>query len=523
MSRGANRTSATTLAWHIDHRGANRRKGLRARIQTLLAVIATRPADDLPTGVMLKELEAALEPVDVSHIWLALTVLGARLPNAATVKRTERAARLDGALTALTRVLRAPHLDLRRAAERWPSVEIITDQVIVDMHHTSQTDFATGIQRVARQSAVRWHRDHAPVYTGWNSDYSALRRLSAGEVERALHGGKGALSDRHPMSDVVVPWRCTYVLPELLAEPPRAQRLRAMVEFSQSSTGVIGFDCVPLTSAETTAYGMSGGFALNLAAVAHMDRVATISQGAAVEYGGWRAMLQGAGLQGPLITAISLPDEGNTATEAALTEARRLLTTREQPMVLVVGSHEPRKNHLAVLHAAELLWREGLNFSLNFVGGNSWNSERFARRLRELQAAERPVQSISALSDDLLWAAYRIARCTVFPSLNEGFGLPVAESLASGTPAITSGFGSMREIAAEGGALLIDPRDDHSIADAMRRLLTDDELHAKLSDEAQRRPRRTWDEYAEETWQFLVNGARPGRTAEKTMAAAGGE
>ncbi len=42
------------------------------------------------------------------------------------------------------------------------------------------------------------------------------------------------------------------------------------------------------------------------------------------------------------------------------------------PIVLAVGSHEPRKNHLAVLHAAELLWREGLLFTLTFVGGHSW-------------------------------------------------------------------------------------------------------------------------------------------------------
>lgn len=67
------------------------------------------------------------------------------------------------------------------------------------------------------------------------------------------------------------------------------------------------------------------------------------------------------------------------------------------------------------------------------------------RRLAELQAGHRPVQAITALSDDLLWAAYRLARFTLLPSFNESFGLPVAESLASGTtPVVTSDFGSMR-------------------------------------------------------------------------------
>ena len=120
-------------------------------------------------------------------------------------------------------------------------------------------------------------------------------------------------------------------------------------------------------------------------------------------------------------------------------------------MVLVVGSHEPRKNHLAVLHAAELLWREGVAFSLLFVGGNSWKSEEFQAIVRNLQIARRPIQVVEAVDDPTLWAFYELAYCTVFPSLNEGFGLPVAESLAAGTPVVTSDYGSMAEIGALGG------------------------------------------------------------------------
>jgi glycosyltransferase involved in cell wall biosynthesis len=69
---------------------------------------------------------------------------------------------------------------------------------------------------------------------------------------------------------------------------------------------------------------------------------------------------------------------------------------------------------------------------------------------------------------------------------------------------ITSDFGSMKEIAdAGGGALLVDPRDDHAIADAMRTLLTDDDLHAELTAQARSRPVRTWDQYAEQVWEQL--------------------
>ncbi len=116
------------------------------------------------------------------------------------------------------------------------------------------------------------------------------------------------------------------------------------------------------------------------------------------------------------------------------------------------------------------------------------------------------MEAISAATDDLLWGGYRVARFTVFPSLNEGFGLPLAESLGCGTPAITSNFGAMREIAeGGGGALLVDPRNDRSITDAMRALLSDDVLLERLRREAASRPIRTWDAYADEVWKVLTD------------------
>jgi glycosyltransferase involved in cell wall biosynthesis len=79
----------------------------------------------------------------------------------------------------------------------------------------------------------------------------------------------------------------------------------------------------------------------------------------------------------------------------------------------------------------------------------------------------------------------------------------VVESIACGTPVITSDFGSMREITADGGALLVDPRDDHALAAAMHTLLTDDAELERLAKQARGRPVRTWDDYADQVWQIL--------------------
>ena len=171
--------------------------------------------------------------------------------------------------------------------------------------------------------------------------------------------------------------------------------------------------------------------------------------------------------------------------------------------MLVVGSHEPRKNHLAVLHAAEVLWREGISFSVTFIGGSGWGDE-FPSRVAELEAAGRPVVVRRGVSDEDLAAAYRSASFSVFPSLHEGFGLPVAESLAFGTPVITADFGATAETGFDGGAVLIDPWDDGALTDAMRMLLTDPLALRHLREEARHRVVREWHEYAADLWSWLV-------------------
>lgn len=476
-----------------------------ARGQALLAALGTPMFEDDPLS-LLRVLSDALAPVEPARVWLAIAVLTGELPDTARVMRLAREMSLDGPLLPLVDLLKRCSPPQRGT---WPRVEVVTDRVLVDVYHTSRNLFATGIQRVAREVSRRWVRDHDLVFIGWRSDYANLRRLTATERNVVLQDSEPGVSESDQTgsaapSDILVPWHCFHLIPELPAEPGRASRYQALLTFSASRTGVIGYDCVPLTASETAAEGMSGAFARFLAAAVHADRVATISEATATEFRGWKQMLAGAGHTGPEIRPIPLPVESQVPSQAALDEAGRLLKIGSLPVVLSVGSHEPRKNHVNILHAAEILWREGLLFTLTFVGGNSWHSDRFTAFVGALQAVNRPLQVIRALPDDLLWAAYRIASCTVFPSLHEGFGLPVAESLASGTPVVTSNFGSMRELALSGGALLVDPRNVCDIADALRRLLTDEALRDQLATDAAQVPRRSWDQYAAEIWSYLV-------------------
>jgi glycosyltransferase involved in cell wall biosynthesis len=435
--------------------------------------------------------------------WLALAVLRAELPARDLVIATRRRLHFEHPADLVREFLSHP---VRRGVFGSGGarvVRVLTGAVFVDVHHTARTGLATGIQRVVRKTIALWDAAHSVVLVGWGSTYGGMRELSEPERRNALHGtfshAKGLKT-----GEVTIPWKSTYILPELAIEPDRVARIAALAEFSGNRTCVIGYDCVPLTSADTIGEGMGAAFAKNLTAVARMDRVAAISVAAKLEYQGWRRMLTGAGLRGPEIAEVVLPREAGPVTQQQLEDARLTLVSGDLPLVLCVGSHEPRKNHLAVLQAAEQLWIAGREFSLVFIGGNSWGSRDFEQQLERVQAEGRPVSTIAAVTDDLLWSAYRLSAVTVFPSLNEGYGLPVAEALAVGTPVVTSGFGSMQEIASEGGALLVNPRDDDGIAVAIEQAVFDPDTAARLRREAERTTPRAWSDYATELWQYFT-------------------
>lgn len=487
------------------------------RLATLAAALGKQPPDLVGEGGFVAALAALIDIRDRTQVWLALAVLTGRLPEEHLVLEVARTAEF-----APDELFSAVRKETTVESARW-TVEVESARILVDVSDTVATTITTGIQRVVREVSKRWARHENVRFVSWVEGRHAMRDLQPVELARVRSGLPRVGEDPEVDGNVVVvPWGTTYFLPEVGAEPPRAERLRALGRFGRTRGTAIGYDLIPVTSSETIiSAGHTAVFAQYMAALKYFVRVCTISEATAIEFNGWRAMLRAAGIIGPEVRAVLLPASVGESDEGELSAAWEEMHVGAMPLVLVVGSHEPRKNHMAVLQASEVLWREGYRFSLCFIGGNAWRSEEFRDRLGALQAAGWPVEAISRASDARLWAAYRLARFTVFPSLNEGFGLPVAESLAAGTPVITSEFGSTREIAESGGgALLIDPRDDDDIIAAMRTLLADEVVLARLSAEAIARPPRTWDDYADEVWEVLVEDlSREGDETEPSLRA----
>jgi glycosyltransferase involved in cell wall biosynthesis len=384
-------------------------------------------------------------------------------------------------------------------------MDVVAGGVVVDVDFAARHELHTGIQRVVRETVPRWHRQHDITLVAWTGPGGAMRRLTAVEEDRILRWQErdGSECDESECDDaesstrIVVPWRSDVLLPEY-PYPEHCPMLAALSLYSGSTLGLVGYDAIPLISPDLIHAGLPDRFMRYLQAVKHASRVAGISAAATEEFRGFGEMLAAQGLTGPVVTECALPVEVPAGAPVA---------QADPPLVVSVGSFEPRKNQLAVLHAAEHLWRDGLDFRLEFIGGGGYATE-FDPLMARLRAAGRPVRRRNAITDDELWATIRSARFSAFLSLHEGFGLPVAESLACGTPCLTSDYGSTREIADGGGALVVDPLDDEAVATQMRRLLTDDALVAGLREQAANRPPRTWDDYARDLWDTLLPGGR---------------
>ena len=170
---------------------------------------------------------------------------------------------------------------------------------------------------------------------------------------------------------------------------------------------------------------------------------------------------------------------------------------RELPRVLYVASLHPRKNHLTLLAAAELLWSEGLQFELLLIGRTTTHGgPAVTAKLKQLHQRHRPVRWLGHVNDTALHQAYQESYFSIYPSIHEGFGLPILESLWHGRPCICGNNGALGEVAVGGGCLTVNQQDPVSLAAGMRRLLTEQATYQRLSVEARQRQFRTWDDYA---------------------------
>lgn len=152
----------------------------------------------------------------------------------------------------------------------------------------------------------------------------------------------------------------------------------------------------------------------------------------------------------------------------------------DRPFVLFVGTLEPRKNVDVLVRAFGLVAQSGFQGDLVLAGGTGWATEGIDAALADSQVRGR-IHRIGYVKQEDLPYWYCAADLVVYPSSYEGFGIPVLEAMASGTPVITSNRSSLPEVAGDAG-LTVNPRDIPELAAAMTAVLASPERRAAMRD-----------------------------------------
>lgn len=176
--------------------------------------------------------------------------------------------------------------------------------------------------------------------------------------------------------------------------------------------------------------------------------------------------------------------------------AGRALAGRER-FVLAVGTVEPRKDLPSLLRAVDLLATEGADLPLVHIGGDGWGAAAYDDALRSMARPDLVTRLGRTGSDDLRHL-YAAATVVAYPSVYEGFGLPVLEAMSAGVPVVSTTVPAIEEVAGD-AAVLVAPGDVEALADALRTTWTDDATRARLIEAGGRRSARY-------SWAACVDG-----------------
>ena len=386
----------------------------------------------------------------------------------------------------------------------------------VDVTSSCKSPMNTGVQRVVRE-LFRSLAAVAPVTPLiWDPGlrtYCTLSRRERGFLERPFAAGSAPAAEPGRRANPVPIWSKfarrivhrrnrldfpavataadTLFVPEIFQDN-RVEWLAGLRGCSPARRVAVCHDAIAWRRPDLSPPAREAGFAPYLDALGTFDHVIAISHETRDDlHARWRE----AHVENPPAVSVHPWPVNHAGTQRGIIPPP---TNRPRPLVLCVGTFEPRKNHLVLLAAAGQVWSHGVDFELVLIGRTTahWGS-RVLSILETLQTAGRPVRWLRHVDDHTLRQTYARCAFTVFPSLAEGFGLPILESLWHGRPCLCGTNGALGEVAAGGGCWPVDQTDPAALASALERLLTDASLRQQLSDQALHRPFSTWETLAQ--------------------------
>ncbi|GHV56047.1 hypothetical protein FACS1894216_19560 [Synergistales bacterium] len=302
----------------------------------------------------------------------------------------------------------------------------------------------TGVQRVTRSIA----REAAKLRGGvrW-----AAIEPDGNNIRTLPYVPQPADADRVPMGDVIDfrPGDVYFVL-DSTWDRKILERLQPFKQMGMT-TGVMCHDMFPVTHSELTnmrrdifvswareALKYSDFFACNSQATL---RTLKEQSGAIYPY---RKLDDSALFSFPLGADLPMPQTGYVPKNPMLKKAFEGGRT-----YIAVSTMEPRKNHAFLLDAFDILWKKHPKLKLCVIGGKGWKVDSLIKRIENHPGKDKNLFWLRGLDDMEVQWAYSNARCTLYPSLAEGFGLPIIESLHYGTPVLASDIPVFHETAGD--------------------------------------------------------------------------
>lgn len=204
-----------------------------------------------------------------------------------------------------------------------------------------------------------------------------------------------------------------------------------------------------------------------------------------------------------LTDVYGLSPEKIVVTPLAHEQIFRFLNRRRRDFLLFVGTLSPRKNLEHLLRAySRLPTALRARYPLYLAGAPGWNLESFQHTVERLKLGNS-LNLLGYVNDTELLRLYNEATMLIFPSLHEGFGIPILEAMACGCPVVTSNVSSMPEVGGE-AAFYVDPQSVTSMTRAIRKILTDAALRQRLSRKGMIQAAKfSWSKTAQKTLEVL--------------------
>ncbi|HEY5302240.1 MAG TPA: glycosyltransferase [Acetobacteraceae bacterium] len=420
----------------------------------------------------------------------------------------------------------------RRVTPRIKATVEAPRTVLVDVTNAAVDAANSGVMRVTRTLCGHLQKDPRLklAFARWEAGSRTYRLLDGGQ--RAALANYGGPFDRLSMFAETSglgteglldalgsrDGAATLFLPEVALDGGSWNRV-AWARGRGMAVGTILYDLIPVDHPSFCAPGVVAAFPIYLDAMLQTERVWSISDYSMSRFGAY-ANRRGVSLPARS-RVIWLPGQlghhGRAVQPPGPAAPRR---DGEEVRIVCVSTLEPRKNHMGLLAAWTRLRasRPDLPVRLTLVGNQYAGAPHVWQSVARMAEQDERLVWRGVLDDASVMAEMEAAAFTIYPSLVEGFGLPILESLWMGRPCIVHDSGVMAELAAPGGCLCVDMRDPAALAGAIERLATDAALRERLAEEARGRTIATWRDYAAELGTELAE-LRTGMNNDRRLSA----